>query len=119
MRATLRFSFYSLDLGLHACYKLFATDKKELQADTVILTSNNPRGETPGSIIADTIAGYPDELLAYNARQAYTTGFLHDPGRIPLEALEFSWQNSFECASTVMPSSALESLGTKTKLKQD
>lgn len=71
---------------------------KVLQADTVILTNNNPRGETPGSIIADIIAGYPDELLAYNARQAYTTGFLHDPGRIPMEALEFSWQNCFECA---------------------
>lgn len=71
-----------------------------MQADTVILTSNNPRGENPGSIIADVIAGYPDELLAYNARQAYSTGFLHDPGRIPMEALEFSWQNCFECAST-------------------
>lgn len=67
-----------------------------LQADTVILTSNNPRGETPGNIIADIVAGYPDELLAFNASQAYKTGFLHDPGRIPMEALEFSWQNCFE-----------------------
>ena len=67
-----------------------------MQADLVILTTNNPRGETPSHIIADIVAGYPDELLAYNAEQAYATGFLHDPARIPVEALEFSWQNCFE-----------------------
>ena len=67
-----------------------------LQADLVILTNNNPRGETPANIVADVVSGYPDELLAFNASQAYPMGFLHDPGRIPVEALEFSWQNCFE-----------------------
>ncbi len=67
-----------------------------LQADLVILTNNNPRGEDPAHIIADIVAGYPDPLLEHNARQIYPSGFLQDPGRIPFEALEFSWQNCFE-----------------------
>jgi hypothetical protein len=67
-----------------------------VQADMVILTNDNPRGEDPAYIIADIVAGYPDELLKHNARQLYASGFLQDPGRIPFEALEFSWQNCFE-----------------------
>ena len=70
-----------------------------MQANVVILTNNNPRGEDPAAILADIIAGYPDKLLEHNARVPYQPGFLQDPGRLPFEALEFAWQNCFECVS--------------------
>lgn len=67
-----------------------------LQADIVILTNSNPRGERPSNIIADIVAGYPDDLLEHNAMQPYQPGFLQDPAYIPFEALEFSWHNNYE-----------------------
>ena len=62
----------------------------------MILTNNNPRGENPNAIVADIVAGYPDEILALNAMQAYPPGFLQDPGRVQFEALEFAWHNCYE-----------------------
>ena len=62
----------------------------------MILTNDNPRGERPANIIADIVAGYPDEILQLNAAQEYPPGFLQDPGRIPIEALEFSWHFCYE-----------------------
>lgn len=60
------------------------------------MTNDNPRGERPQNIIADIVAGYPDDILELNAMQPYTPGFLQDPGRIPMEALEFSWHYCYE-----------------------
>ena len=66
------------------------------KADVVIVTSDNPRGEDPRSIVADVVSGFPDEILRQNARVPYGAGFLQDPGRVSPAAVEFLWQACYE-----------------------
>jgi hypothetical protein len=62
------------------------------------MTNDSPYGEAPNEIIADMLAGYPDHILKRNAAVPYQPGFLQDPGRVEFTALEFLWQNCYECA---------------------
>jgi len=66
------------------------------KADVVIVTSDNPRGEDPRSIVSDVVSGFPDEILKQNARVPYGAGFLQDPGRVSPAAVEFLWQACYE-----------------------
>lgn len=62
------------------------------------MTNDSPFSEPPNEIIADMVAGYPDSILRRNAAVPYQPGFLQDPGRVEFTALEFLWQNCYECA---------------------
>ena len=66
------------------------------KAHIVIVTSDNPRGEDPREIVADVVSGFPDEILAHNARVPYRPGFLQDPGRVTPSELEFLWDACYD-----------------------
>ena len=58
-----------------------------------------PAREPPATDAACAqVAGYPDGILRRNAAVPYQPGFLQDPGRADFNALEFLWQNCYECA---------------------
>ena len=62
-----------------------------LQADIVILTSDNPRRELPQDIINGIISGYPEDMRELNANCDIDGGFLQDQGWVDETEREFVW----------------------------
>ena len=54
-----------------------------MQADMVFLTNDNQRSEKPEDIIADIVAGFPEDLLE-DARGGSEGGYIQDASRFPL-----------------------------------
>ena len=55
----------------------------QMQADMVFLTNDNQRSEKPEDIIADIVAGFPEDLLE-DARGGSEGGYIQDCARFPL-----------------------------------
>lgn len=62
-----------------------------LQADIVILTSDNPRRELPQDIINGIISGFPEDMREVNANCEIDGGFLQDQGWVDETEREFVW----------------------------
>lgn len=69
------------------------------QSDWVIVTNNNPGTENPPDIIADVVAGFPEEVLSRHAGSVYP--WLQDVGRIPSWFEPFHMNYQFEVRARV------------------
>ena len=85
------------DGGAPSPGRAFLGEAAHYKSDIVIVANANPRGEAPDAVAADVCAGFPQKLLAANARAPYPPGFLQDPGRVSSTTLEFlmaaCWQH--------------------------
>lgn len=52
------------------------------KSDYVIVTNENPRLEDPARVVADIVAGFPDDMI--NRYSAYAYFPFQDQGRTPL-----------------------------------
>ncbi|CAG9460957.1 unnamed protein product [Pedinophyceae sp. YPF-701] len=57
------------------------------KSDLLILTNDNPRTESPSEIIADIVAGFPDDILGRHQGSVYP--WLQDPIHTPMWFEEF------------------------------
>ena len=68
------------------------------QSDWVIVTNNNPRSESPSDIVADFVAGFPEEVLSRHAGSVYP--WLQDVGHIPSWFEPYHMNYQFEVRSS-------------------